>query len=372
MDLQKATQWAAILIATVIVFAGLHFTQTVFAPLVLGLVIGVVLSPITIFVVRRGLPAAIGATATLLFSLVICAALLLFLAPSAQQIFDQGPRIMSELRESVSVVQDTLRGIEEASEEVTQAITEDGAGATPAEADPPANPVAVEEARLPTITDAILTAPAIAAQFFVFVGSLFFFELSRREIYTWISRKLTRPENRAEMERRLSRADSMVSRYFLTISLINLALGSAVAAAMAIIGMPAPVQWGIFAGLMNFILYLGPAVVAVTFLVAGFVVFDGAASLLPLACYVGCNIVESQFVTPMTVGRHTQVNPLLIFVALVFGLWLWGPVGGIIALPVLIWGLALAGKLERTDDDQTISSGTTGKSVPKSSAGAAS
>jgi predicted PurR-regulated permease PerM len=96
---------------------------------------------------------------------------------------------------------------------------------------------------------------------------------------------------------------------------------------------------------MNFILYLGPACVAVALLVAGIVVFDGPTVLLPPALFVGLNLLEGQFVTPMLVGRHMSVNPLLVFLSLVFWLWLWGPLGGFIAIPLLIWSLAIAGQL---------------------------
>ena len=58
--------------------------------------------------------------------------------------------------------------------------------------------------------------------------------------------------------------------------------------------------------------------------------------VVPPAIFLGLNIVESQVVTPSFVGKHTSINPLLVFVSLLFWLWFWGPVGGIIAIPVLL------------------------------------
>jgi predicted PurR-regulated permease PerM len=68
------------------------------------------------------------------------------------------------------------------------------------------------------------------------------------------------------------------------------------------------------------------------------------------------NAIEAQFVTPTLVGKSLSVNPLLVFVSLVFWLWLWGPIGGIIAIPLLIWTLTVV----QGFSDQVISDGTPG------------
>lgn len=59
--------------------------------------------------------------------------------------------------------------------------------------------------------------------------------------------------------------------------------------------------------------------------------------MAPAAAFVVLNFLESQFVTPAFVGRQMEVNPLVVFCALVFGMWLWGAVGGLVALPIAIW-----------------------------------
>lgn len=100
--------------------------------------------------------------------------------------------------------------------------------------------------------------------------------------------------------------------------------------------------WGLLAFLVNFILYLGPAMLALALLIAGLITFDGAYGLLPAALYLAMNATEGEFVTFVLVGRSMSVNPLLVFFSLVFWLWLWGPVGGFIAIPGLIWFMVVA------------------------------
>jgi len=119
--------------------------------------------------------------------------------------------------------------------------------------------------------------------------------------------------------------------------------------------MPAPIIWGIGAALLNFILYAGPMVVVAALLLAGLIVFDGLMIFAPAAIFLMLNMFEAQFVTPSMVGRHISVNPLLIFVSLVIWLWIWGPIGGIVAIPVLVMVLVM---LDIFDFDSEIGTDT--------------
>ncbi len=337
MDLENSARWALVALAAIAIFTALRLTSDIFAPLALGLVLGVVLSPISTWLKRIGTPKVFSALAVMVFALVVLTGILLFIGPVVSRLLVQAPQIWREILESVREFQGVIQGISDASEEVAKVIGSENTGEV------------AEPARVPSLTDALFAAPAFAAQLLIFVGTLFFFVLSREEIYEWITDRLTGGHD--IMELRLEEADRLVSRYFLTISIINIFFGCAVATAMWAIGMPSPLLWGVVATLMNFILYLGPAVVAFTLFVAGVVVFDGPATLLPAAAFVALNITEGQFVTPMLVGRHMSVNPLLVFLSLVFWLWLWGPLGGFIAIPLLIWGLAITGQLRHPEAD---------------------
>ncbi len=135
------------------------------------------------------------------------------------------------------------------------------------------------------------------------------------------------------------------------------------------IGLPAPYIWGMVAGLMNFILYIGPATVAASLLVAGALAFDGPMTVIPSLAFLCINGIEAQFVTPTLVGKHMHVNPLLVFLSLVLWLWLWGPLGGIVAIPILLYVLAIVSGFGVS---QTISFGTPGRSRPNRSAGVGS
>ena len=327
----------AIWILTIIAaFTVLKLAAPLFAPILLALVLGVVLSPFAGRIDRLGAPPALSALLTLLAGLCAVALLIIALEPVLSGVIRRAPVIWNELREIITSVQAALRGLDDVGDQVTDALN------GPEEGDPAAavagrgDDTEGEGMRMPRISEAILYAPGYAARLMIFVGTLYFFLLSRREVYDWIS-----TSNFAAGTEEMLEAEHEVSRYFLTITLINASFGGLLAGALWLLGMPYAVLWGFMSFLGNFILYLGPAAFALSMLLGGVVAFEGPISFAPVAIYVGLNLIESQFVTPSLIGRQMAVSPLLVFLSLVFWLWLWGPVGGIIAIPLLVWGLAL-------------------------------
>ncbi|PTQ74916.1 AI-2E family transporter [Celeribacter persicus] len=318
--------WALIILTLIAVIAALDLSQALLAPFVLAFVCAVVLSPVSAFWKRCGVPPALGALLSFCCVLSLLAALVFLAEPLVEQAYAQIPSIKYELKEGLTHLRQVFRGISDVTKEVQDTIAPENANSDTA-----------QSVTLPSLGDALFAAPSLAAQILLFAGALFFILLSRDEVYESLSK--VHPEGPSVAC--LRDADARVSRYFLTITLINTCFGALVAAALAAIGLPGAMLWGVVAALMNFILYIGPAMVAAALVVAGIMGFDGPLSFAPAATFVMLNMMEGQFVTPTLVGRHMQVNPLLVFLSLCFWLWLWGPVGGFVAIPLLVWGLAV-------------------------------
>ncbi|WP_415182281.1 AI-2E family transporter [Phaeovulum sp.] len=331
--MQKASQAALILIGAVALVFALDIAESILAPLALALVIGVVLSPLSDFWDRKGVAPGFAAMISLLLTLALLMSVTLMVQPLLARLMAQAPKVWVDLQETVSILRGMVRGFSKVSGEVAEAISP---GADAGTVKP-----ASEGLAMPGITDALLLAPSIAAQFLIFVGALFFFLLTRTQIYEWFARSLAAPTERTIIARRMREAERRVSRYFITIFLINTALGIVTAMVMAALGMPGAALWGAVAFVMNFVMYVGPALVAGALLFAGVAVFDGPMVVAPALAFVALNSLEGQFITPAFVGRTLSVNPLLVFLALIFGLWLWGPIGGIVAMPLLVWVLVL-------------------------------
>ncbi|WP_416881308.1 AI-2E family transporter [Marivita sp.] len=300
------------LVALVAVVTALKLAQGLLAPVTLGLVVAIVAAPGMRLLARLGVPRAVSASISLVFVGALTVLLIAGLGPIVMDLIGQVPRIEDEIRWWIIDASRAIRGLEAVQFELEQSLAENGE--------------AVEEA-MPGLLDALSVAPNFAAQLLTFAGTFFFFTLTQNEIYAAFKGHAAS----------LRQADKAVSHYFVTVTVINAGLGAAVFAAMTAIGVPNPILWGAAAFILNFVLYLGPVMLLVAFGVAGFTQFNGAYALLPLVTYFLLNMTEAQFVTPTLVGQRLQLNPLVVFLAILFGLWLWGPIGGVVSLPVLVW-----------------------------------
>ncbi|MEL6585120.1 MAG: AI-2E family transporter [Pseudomonadota bacterium] len=309
---EQAARVMVLIVTMIIVTAALHFAKPIAAPLVFALVLGVVVSPVADRLTSFGVPRVVIAGVLLLLTMAFIGALAMIVDPLLTTLAEQLPRLKAAATEWIAMTANLMRGIESISKEI-----EDSVGAEALE----------PQGSIPSMTDALWLAPNFAAQVFIFMGTLFFFVLTRDELYAAAG----------TLESQLKRADRSVARYFGAVALVNTGLGVVTTVALMAIGVDYAPLWGLAAGLLNFILYLGPILVAGGLLIAGVLQFSGPMSLLPPLAFLTINMVEAQFVTPLVVGQRLRLSPLAVFLAIVFGLWLWGPVGAIVALPVLLW-----------------------------------
>jgi predicted PurR-regulated permease PerM len=144
------------------------------------------------------------------------------------------------------------------------------------------------------------------------------------------------------------RIEADVSHYLFVVSLLNAGFGLVVGLAMALLGMPNPALWGVLAGVTNFIPYLGGlACTVVLGLVALFTFGTLERALLVVGVFAALNFLESHFITPAVVGRRLELNPVAVFVGLLFWGWTWGIGGALIAVPLLATAKIICDHVER-------------------------
>lgn len=127
-----------------------------------------------------------------------------------------------------------------------------------------------------------------------------------------------------------------LSHYVVVRTLTNIGFGAAVGGALWLLDMPNPVLWGVVAGVLNYVPYLGGLIGYVIVGLVALTTFDsvGQALLAPGAYFV-LNIIEGNVVTPAVLGRELTLNPVMIFVWLFFWTWIWGIPGALLAVPLL-------------------------------------
>jgi predicted PurR-regulated permease PerM len=130
--------------------------------------------------------------------------------------------------------------------------------------------------------------------------------------------------------------EEQVSVYILTTSAINAGVGVLTGIAMWLCGMPNPVLWGLMAGLLNYMPYVGAFITLGVLGLAALVTFDtlGRALVVPGAFFL-VNLVEANIVTPLVLGNRLRLNTVAIFIGMMFWWYVWGVPGALMAVPMM-------------------------------------
>lgn len=128
-----------------------------------------------------------------------------------------------------------------------------------------------------------------------------------------------------------------LSRYILTVSIINSLLGLTTAGAFWLIGVEDALLWGVLVALLNFAPYVGMFIGLSLLSLAGLAQYGFVPfAMVPALVYFAINGIEAQFVTPTVLGKHMRLNPLVLMIWLIIWAWLWGVVGVLLAVPLLV------------------------------------
>src|SRR5262249_27254748 len=128
-----------------------------------------------------------------------------------------------------------------------------------------------------------------------------------------------------------------LSRLFLAQLAINTGFGILVGLGLAVIGIPSPFVWGVLAGILRFIPFIGP-ILGLIFPFALSVSVDPGWSMMvwTIALFLGLEIITGQIIEPVIQGHSTGLSPVAVVVAATFWAWLWGPVGLVLAVPLTV------------------------------------
>lgn len=305
----------------------LYFARDFFLPVLLAFLLALTLSPIVRFLDRRGIAPALSATILVVASFSTLAVAGYLLSGPVVQMVTDAPSIGRELNERLSHLKAPLSRFMEASEEIEQ-VAEAGQ-------EPGVQRVVVSQPGIVSraASNLISAATTIAI---TFVLSLFLLA-SGSLFYQKIVQSFDLMSDKKRALRVVYDVEREISRYLLTVAIINICLGLCVGIGCLLLGMPNPLLWGVAAALLNFLPYVGSLIGIVLVGAIAIVTFDslGYALLVP-TMYIFFTVIEGQFITPLVVGRRLELNAVAVFIAIAFWSWLWGFAGALLAVPILV------------------------------------
>jgi predicted PurR-regulated permease PerM len=313
-------------IFVILLIGTFYFARAFFLPVMLALLITLTFSPMVRYLRRHGIPSVISAILLVFAIFGFFGGATYYLADPVSQIIADAPAIAARMEERFAPLREPLRKIMSTSTQIEEMATS---------VQPSTEKVVVERAGLAAwAADTLgslsttLGATLVLVVFLLSSGDLFLHKLVRTLPTFSDKKRSVRVVHDIEFE---------VSRYLLTITAINIGFGIAVAFAMAVLGMPNALLWGAAATILNFVPYVGAAIGTGAALIAALITYDTIGpALLPPAAYLLFHTIESAFVTPLVLGRRLELNVVAIFISLAFWSWMWGIVGALIAVPILV------------------------------------
>ncbi|MEM7780886.1 MAG: AI-2E family transporter [Pseudomonadota bacterium] len=319
---------AVVLLLGIGIFLALPFVlsigSVVFLPLVAALVLTIMLSPLADRLMAFGLPNALASiSALLVFLLVLIASLALIIQP-AIALFERLPEIAERVSERFAALRDDFAWIGAMNDQIAEAM-----GGSETAQVVLATPTMLEEI-------AFATPNVLVQMLIMFLMAYFMIEARvRMRRHLLFDRASFGSSVRAA--RAMREVQDKVAAYIITVTMINAGLGVIVALGAWALGLEAPIMWGGLAMLLNFVPYVGPLAMTALLALFGLGTADTVALGLTYAlAYLALNAVEANVVTPSVLGKRFSMSPVMILLALSYFTWIWGVVGALLSVPILL------------------------------------
>jgi len=351
---------ALTVLAVLAVLYTLYFARSFLVPIAFALLLNLLLSPLLRSLTRLGMKPALGAGLIVIALLGTLAGAGYALADPAQRWVAAAPAALSRAESKLRTLIGSVASVSRTAEQVERAAGAIGGSSNATES------VVVRSEQ--TLAKRLVDNAEALAVSFLEVLILLFFLLSGGDLFLQkLLKVLPQLGDRLKAVDVARATEAAVSAYLSTALFLNLAEGAVVAAMLWALGMPSPLFWGLMVAVLEFVPYLGAAVLVAVLAIAGLTAFDsiGRGLLIP-ASFLAVNLIQANIIWPMLLGHKLTLNPVAIFVGLTFFYWIWGVPGAFLAVPLLatfkilcdhIASLAAVGQFlgERDHDERRVS-----------------
>ena len=303
-------------------FYTLYFAREFLLPVTLAWILSLLLRPVVRALGKLKIPQAIGAGIVMLALLAIFAVGVLLLSGPASSWVQKAP-------ESFAKVEGKVRGMINSAEPITKAAQTVEHMASGADETPKV------EIKKPGLLDSVWSQTKYVVVIVLEVFVLLYFFLAAGDLLALkLIQVLPRLKDKKKAVEIMRETEQGISSYLVSITLVNLFEGVAIGLGLALLGMPNPLLWGVLAFFANYIPYIGALIAGSIVTLVALVSFESVShALIAPAIYFGVNFADN-FIAPHVMGRRLVLNPLVVFLAVMFWGWIWGIVGVILAVPV--------------------------------------
>jgi predicted PurR-regulated permease PerM len=336
--------------------AALYLAREILIPFAFALTLTFLLAPVVALLQRLHTGRVVSVLTTVLVSIAVAGGVGWIIANQLVDVANKLPRYRQNIHAKIEAFHIPVTGqlgqAAESVKEIVRELTSPGAAspASPQESRdentrkaPPAriSPIPVEVVQPTTsgwtqLRD--LSAPVLAPLGRAGIVVIFtIFMLFKRED---LRNRLLRLAGLGQlnlMTQALNDAAGRVSRYIFLQFLVNASFGTLFGFGLYWIGVPNPTLWGVVAGILRFVPYVGTPVAATLPIMLSLAVFDGwFRPLLVVALFAGLELVIANFIEPWLYGTHVGISSLALLVTAVFWTVLWGPAGLILSTPLTV------------------------------------
>jgi predicted PurR-regulated permease PerM len=364
-DTHSLVKGVAAAVLAALIVATLYFGRDVFVPVALSILLSFVLAPLVHALQDFRVPRAISVIGVVLLAFSIIFVIGGVIATQMTQLAGELPRYESNMRAKIQSLRGTAAAnntleraadvLQDLSKELNKPKEPSSARtAAPAASSLPgqdARPIPVEVRQPPpTALESIaaLISPLLHPLMTSGIVIIFvIFTLLQREDLRNRLIKLAGSHDLQKTTVALNDAAERLSRLFLSQLALNSAFGLVIGTGLWFIGVPSAVLWGILAGILRFVPYIGVFIAAVFPLLLAVAVDPGWSMLLwSAALFVIVEPLVGQVIEPLLYGRSTGLSPLAVVVSATFWTALWGPIGLVLATPLTICLVVLGRHVE--------------------------
>jgi predicted PurR-regulated permease PerM len=314
-------------LATLAGIFALRAGAAVVLPIVFAVLLTLLLSTPVRWLHAHRLPERAAAALVVFGALGAAAGVAAVLANPATEWIASAPETMQKLEAKLRQVVQPLTEIQRSADKLQHA-TQPATG-EPARTVQLAAPGIVARMSLDTVASFPVVLTVVFLTYFLLANGPLF----RRKLATLLPGR----DERKRREHLLGEIELAASRFLVTVVLVNAGVGLLTGLALWGVGMPSPFMWGALAAVLNFVPYLGPVVTAPIIGLAALASIDNPTrALLAPAAFLAIHLVETNFVTPILLGRHLPVNTVALFLGLLFFGWMWGVPGAVLAVPLTV------------------------------------